>query len=41
MNIGKISVFGTVEVEKYMSIERFSHVMHIGFDSKRPNSGRI
>ena len=29
-DIGKISEFGTVEVEKYMSIERFSHVMHIG-----------
>ena len=29
-DIGKISRFGTVEVEKYMSVERFSHVMHIG-----------
>ncbi len=29
-DIGKISRFGTVKVEKYMSIERFSHVMHIG-----------
>ncbi len=29
-DIGKISSFGSVEVEKYMSIERFSHVMHIG-----------
>lgn len=29
-DIGKISAIGTVEVEKYMSIERFSHVMHIG-----------
>ncbi len=29
-DIGKISCFGTVKVEKYMSIERFSHVMHIG-----------
>lgn len=29
-DIGKISRFGSVEVEKYMSIERFSHVMHIG-----------
>ncbi len=29
-DIGKISEFGTVEVEKYMSIERYSHVMHIG-----------
>ncbi len=29
-DIGKISEFGTVNVEKYMEIERFSHVMHIG-----------
>ena len=29
-DIGKISDFGTIEVEKYMSVERFSHVMHIG-----------
>ncbi len=29
-DLGKISRFGSVEVEKYMSIERFSHVMHIG-----------
>lgn len=29
-DIGKISRFGTVEVEKYMSVQRFSHVMHIG-----------
>lgn len=29
-DIGKISRLGSVKVEKYMSIERFSHVMHIG-----------
>lgn len=29
-DLGKISRFGTVEVMKYMSIERYSHVMHIG-----------
>lgn len=29
-DIGRISKIGSVEVEKYMSIERFSHVMHIG-----------
>jgi anthranilate synthase component 1 len=29
-DLGKISKFGTVTVEKYMSILRFSHVMHIG-----------
>lgn len=29
-DLGKISKFGSVEVEKYMSIERYSHVMHIG-----------
>ena len=29
-DIGKISKFGTVAVEKYHCIERYSHVMHIG-----------
>lgn len=29
-DLGRISQFGTVEVEKYLSVERFSHVMHIG-----------
>ncbi len=29
-DIGKISEFGSVEVIKYHSIERYSHVMHIG-----------
>jgi len=29
-DLGKISKFGTVAVEKYLSILRFSHVMHIG-----------
>ena len=29
-DLGKLSKFGTVTVEKYMSIERYSHVMHIG-----------
>lgn len=29
-DLGKISKFGTVNVEKLHSIERFSHVMHIG-----------
>ena len=29
-DIGRISEFGSVAVEKYLSIERFSHVMHIG-----------
>jgi len=29
-DLGKISRFGTVRVEKYHQIERFSHVMHIG-----------
>jgi anthranilate synthase component 1 len=29
-DIGKISEFGTVTVDKYMEIERYSHVMHIG-----------
>ena len=29
-DIGKISKYGSVSVEKYHAIERFSHVMHIG-----------
>ena len=29
-DLGRISRFGTVEVENYMHILRFSHVMHIG-----------
>lgn len=29
-DLGKISKFGSVSVEKYHSIERYSHVMHIG-----------
>ena len=29
-DIGRISEFGTVEVEEYMQILRYSHVMHIG-----------
>ena len=29
-DIGKISRIGSVEVEKYMCVERFSHVMHLG-----------
>lgn len=29
-DLGKISRFGSVKVEKYHIIERFSHVMHIG-----------
>ena len=29
-DLGKISKFGTVFVEEYMSIQRYSHIMHIG-----------
>ncbi len=29
-DMGRISRIGTVKVDKYMEIERFSHVMHIG-----------
>lgn len=29
-DLGKISTLGSVVVEKYMNIQRFSHVMHIG-----------
>jgi anthranilate synthase component 1 len=29
-DLGRICEFGSVEVEKYLGIEKFSHVMHIG-----------
>ena len=29
-DLGRLSQFGTVEIGKYRSIERYSHVMHIG-----------
>ena len=29
-DLGRISEFGSVKVEKYMQVQRFSHVMHIG-----------
>jgi anthranilate synthase component 1 len=29
-DIGRVSKIGSVKLEKYLSIERFSHVMHIG-----------
>ncbi len=29
-DLGKISEFGSVEVERYMDVLRFSHIMHIG-----------
>ncbi|SHJ33357.1 anthranilate synthase component I [Parasporobacterium paucivorans] len=29
-DLGKISEYGSVKVEKYMEVERYSHVMHIG-----------
>ena len=29
-DIGRISEIGSVKVENYMSVEKFSHVMHIG-----------
>ncbi len=29
-DLGKISKFGSVKVEKYHAVERYSHVMHIG-----------
>lgn len=29
-DLGRLCDFGTVKVEKYMEIERYSHVMHIG-----------
>ena len=39
-DLGKISKFGTVQVEKYHSIERYSHVMHIGSTVRR-RSGHV
>ena len=33
-DLGRLCKFGTVEVEKYMEIERYSHVMHIGSEVK-------
>ena len=36
-DLGKISQFGTVKVEKLHSVERFSHVMHIGSSGEREN----
>ena len=30
VDLGKVSAFGSVQVEKLHSVERFSHVMHIG-----------
>ena len=36
-DLGRISEFGSVEVERYHTIERYSHVMHIGSTVK----GRI
>ncbi|MDR2623545.1 MAG: anthranilate synthase component I family protein [Methanobrevibacter sp.] len=29
-DLGKVSKFGSIKLEKYLSVERFSHVMHIG-----------
>ena len=28
-DLGRVSKFGSVEVEKYMTVEKYSHVMHI------------
>ncbi len=33
-DLGRLCEFGSVEVEKYMEIERYSHVMHIGSSVK-------
>ena len=29
-DLGRVSKFGTVEVERYMDVLKFSHIMHIG-----------
>ena len=39
-DIGKISQFGSVEVERYMDVLRYSHVMHIGSTVRGHNSPR-
>lgn len=33
-DLGRLSEFGTVEVERYMDVLRYSHVMHIGSEVK-------
>ncbi len=33
-DLGRLCKFGSVEVEKYMEVERYSHVMHIGSEVK-------
>ena len=38
-DLGKLCDFKTVEVEKYMVVERYSHVMHIGSSVKGRLSG--
>ncbi|MDR2510082.1 MAG: anthranilate synthase component I family protein [Spirochaetaceae bacterium] len=41
-DLGRICEFGTVKVEKYLSVERFSHVMHIGSTvSGLPRAGAL
>ncbi|MDR0857987.1 MAG: anthranilate synthase component I family protein [Oscillospiraceae bacterium] len=43
-DIGKISKFGSVHVAEYMTIEKFSHVMHIGSTVNgeiRPDYGAV
>ena len=43
-DLGKICEFGSVTVEKYMSVERYSHVMHIASEVKgllRPGTTAI
>lgn len=33
-DLGRLCKFGSVQVEKYMAIEKYSHVMHIGSEVK-------
>ena len=42
-DLGKVSAIGTVEVDDYMHIEKYSHVMHIVSDviSKRSSSSTV
>lgn len=39
-DIGRLSKFGTVEVEQYMEVLRYSHVMHIGSTVRGGDLGR-
>ena len=39
-DVGRVAEYGTVEVTDVMTIERYSHVMHIVSERHRPARGR-